>query len=53
MLKRRLAVQAAKRLTVALEETKKGDHRIETFNIKPREIKGNGATGHGILWQMS
>lgn len=34
--------QASKRLHLALEETKKGDHRIETFKIDPSEIKGNG-----------
>ncbi|CAK9085270.1 unnamed protein product [Durusdinium trenchii] len=34
--------KAAQRLAVALEETKKGDHRIETFHLKPNQIEGNG-----------
>ncbi|CAJ1347779.1 unnamed protein product [Effrenium voratum] len=34
--------QAAKRLHTALEETKKGDHRIETLGALPQELRGNG-----------
>ncbi|CAE7217927.1 glpF6 [Symbiodinium natans] len=34
--------QAATRLRRALEETKKGDHRIETQGLKPQELQGNG-----------
>jgi len=34
--------QAALRLRRALEETKKGDHRIETNNIRPQDLRGNG-----------
>ncbi|OLP95992.1 Cyclin-related protein FAM58A [Symbiodinium microadriaticum] len=34
--------QAALRLRRALEETKKGDHRIETQNIRPQDLRGNG-----------
>lgn len=34
--------EVAKRMGTALEETKKGDHRMETLNLQPSDIKGNG-----------
>jgi len=34
--------QAATRLSRALEESKKGDHRIEINGVQPKEIQGNG-----------